>query len=316
VIGERTIDGLAAITLASGESKLEAAFAPDAGMVGCSLLHRGQELLGQRGGVERYVAERSTMGIPLLHPWANRLGERRFEVVGREIDVAAAEPPPSEDPNGLPIHGLVSAARGWRVVRRDPTDDGGKTEARFDFAAHQELMRTFPFPHEIGLEISLAGRTLTIATSVEATGDGPVPVSFGFHPYFRLPGVDRGDWKIEIPVRERLLLDERMLPTGDREDVSVASGPLGSRTFDDAYVSPPGGERFTVAGAGRRVEVAFESGFPFAQVYAPDDDDVIAIEPMAAPTNALVTGGDELPIAEPGRPYRAVFSVTVAEIGD
>ena len=316
MIGERTIDGLAAITLASGESELEAAFVPDAGMVGCSLLHRGQELLGQRGGIERYVAERSTMGIPLLHPWANRVGERRFEVMGREIDVAAAEPPPSEDPNGLPIHGLVSAARGWQVVRRDATDDGGTTEARFDFAGHEGLMRAFPFPHEIGLEVSLAGRTLTIATSVETTGDRPVPVSFGFHPYFRIPGVDRGDWKIEIPVRERLLLDERMLPTGDREDVSVASGPLGSRTFDDAYVSPPGGERFAVAGGGRLVEVAFESGCPFAQVYAPDDDDVIAIEPMTAPTNALVTGGDELPIAEPGRPYRAVFSVTVAEIGN
>jgi galactose mutarotase-like enzyme len=107
-----------------------------------------------------------------------------------------------------------------------------------------------------------------------------------------------------------------MLPTGDREEVRVASGTLGSRTFDDAYVSPPGGERFAVAGEGRRVEVAFESGFPFAQVYAPDDDDVVALEPMTAPTNALVTGGDELPIAEPGRPYRAVFSVTVAEIGD
>jgi aldose 1-epimerase len=237
-------------------------------------------------------------------------------VLGREIDVAAAQPPPSEDPNGLPIHGLVPAVRGWQVVRREETDDGGMTEARFDFAGHLGLMRAFPFPHEIGLEISLAGRTLTIATSVEATGDGPVPVSFGFHPYFRLPGIDRGDWEIEIPVRERLLLDERMLPTGDREDVSVARGPLGSRTFDDAYVSPAGGERFTVAGGGRRIEVAFESGFPFAQVYAPDDDDVIAIEPMTAATNALVAGGDELPIAEPGGPYRAVFSVTVAESGD
>jgi aldose 1-epimerase len=237
-------------------------------------------------------------------------------VLGREIDVDAAEPPPSEDPDGLPIHGLVSAARGWRVVRRDPADDGGTIEARFDFAAYEGLMRAFPFAHEIGLEVSLAGRRLTIATSVEATGDGPVPVSFGFHPYFRLPGVDRRDWEIEIPVRERLLLDQRMLPTGDREDVSVASGPLGSRMFDDGYVSPPGGERFAVAGGGRRVEVAFESGFPFAQVYAPEDDDVIAIEPMTAPTNALVTGGDDLPVAEPGRPYRALFSVTVAEIGD
>jgi len=314
MIGARIVDGHEAITLSSHEADLEAAFVADAGMVGCSLLHRGEELLGQRGGLAAYVAERSTMGIPFLHPWANRLGERRFEVLGRQVDLGAAEPPPSEDPNGLPMHGLLSAAPGWELVRRDATGEGGAVEARFDFAASQGLIRAFWFPQEIALEVILAGPTLTIATSVKATGDGPVPVSFGFHPYFQLPGVDRGEWEIEIPVRERLLLNERMLPTGEREPTSVAGGPLGSRTFDDAYVSPADGERFAITGGGRRIEIAFEAGFPFAQVYAPGDDDVIAIEPMTAPTNALVAGGDDLPTAEPGRPYRAVFSVTLVDL--
>jgi galactose mutarotase-like enzyme len=316
MIGERTIDGFTALTLAAPEAELEAAFVPEAGMVGCSLRHRGEELLGQRGGLARYVAERSTMGIPLLHPWANRIGARRFEALGREVDLDAADPPPSADPNGLPIHGLLAAAPGWQVLRSDSSDGGGTIAVRFDFGAHQGLMRAFPFPHEIGLEVALAGSTLTISTSVAATGDGPVPVSFGFHPYFRLPGLDRAGWEVELPVSERLVLDERMLPTGEREAASIASGPLGTRTFDDAYTSPPAGERFALTGGGRRIEVAFESGFPFAQVYAPADDDVIAIEPMAAPTNALVTGGAQLPIAEPGSPYIAAFSVTVVDVGD
>ena len=102
----------------SSES-LEATFVPKAGMVCSSLRHRGEELLGQRGGLEAYVAERSTMGIPLLHPWANRLGERRFEVAGSEVDLDAAEPPPSTDPQGLPIHGLLAAASGWEVLRHE-----------------------------------------------------------------------------------------------------------------------------------------------------------------------------------------------------
>jgi aldose 1-epimerase len=315
MIGERTIDGFAATTLTSPEAELEVAFVPGAGMVGCSLLHRGEELLGQRGGLARYVSERSTMGIPLLHPWANRVGSRHFETLGREVDMEAADPPPSTDPHGLPIHGLLAAARGWQVEQRDSSDTAGAIVARFDFAAHQGLMRAFPFRHEVELEVALAGRRLTISTSVAATGDHPVPVSFGFHPYFQLPGSHRAEWEVQIPVRERLLLDDRMLPTGEREGVSVASGPLGSRTFDDAYASPPAGEAFAVAGGGRRIEVAFESGFPFAQVYAPADDDVIAIEPMTAPTNALMTGGPELPVAEPGTPYTAVFSVTVIDHG-
>jgi aldose 1-epimerase len=313
MIGERTVDGFTAIALAAPEAAIEATFVPGAGMVGCSLVHRDDELLGQRGGLATYVAKRSTMGIPFLHPWANRLGERRFEVAGREVDVDAADPPPGTDPNGLPIHGLLAAATGWGVTDRDPTDDGGTFAARFDFAASPGLMRAFPFPHELGIEVTLAGPTLTIATTVDATGDAPVPVAFGYHPYFRLPGLDRDDWEIEIPVRERLLLDERMLPTGEREEIGVAAGPLGERTFDDAYVAPPRPEPFVVTGGGRRIAVAFESGYPYAQVYAPGDDDVIALEPMTAPTNALVDAGPELPIVQPGESFTAVFSVTVTD---
>ena len=72
---------------------------------------------------------------------------------------------------------------------------------------------------------------------------------------------------------------------------------------------------FVLAGGGRRIEVAFDASYPYAQVYAPDDDDVIALEPMTAPTNALVGGGAELPLVPPGESYRASFSVTVADLG-
>jgi aldose 1-epimerase len=313
MIEKRTIDGFEAITLSAPDREIEAAFVPAAGMVGCSLTYRGSELLGQRGGLSRYVARRSTMGIPLLHPWANRIGTRRFEVAGRQVDVDAAEPPAATDPGGLPIHGLLSAAPGWEVIAREPGDDGGRLAARFDFAAHEGLMRAFPFPHEVEVDVTLTGRALTIATAVEATGEVPVPISFGYHPYFQLPEVDRADWQVEIPVRERLLLDDRMLPTGEREQIEIEAGALGARTFDDAFKAPPGGERFAVAGGGTRIEVAFESGYPYAQVYAPAEDAVIALEPMTAPTNALVTGGSQLPLAGPGESYRASFSVTVLE---
>src|SRR5213592_4179965 len=107
MIGRRTIDGFEALTITAPSGELEAAFVPGAGMVGCSLRHRGEELLGQRGGLRTYVAERSTMGIPLLHPWANRLARTRFSVAGRDVDLDSPSLPMSLDPNGLPIHGLL-----------------------------------------------------------------------------------------------------------------------------------------------------------------------------------------------------------------
>ena len=310
MIGERTIDGFAALTLASED--LEAAFVPSVGMVGCSLRHCGAELLGQREGLAAYASAGGTMGIPLLHPWANRLDRTRFRVADHEVVLDRDSPRLSSDPNGLPIHGLLAAARGWQVERHEATGDRAVLDASFDFAAEDELTAVFPFAHRILFEAKLSANTLTIATTVLASGDSAVPISFGYHPYLRLPEVGRDEWEVEIPVRERFELDDLMLPTGRRQAVEIASGALGSRTLDDGFVAPPDARPFVLAGGGRRIELSVGPGYPFVQVYAPGDDDVIAYEPMTAPTNALVVGGPDLPLVAPGNEYRATFSIAVA----
>ncbi len=308
MIGDRQVEGLKALTLSSEDGELDAAFVPAAGMVGCSLQHRGEELLGQRGGLATYVADRSTMGIPLLHPWANRVAKRHFRAAGREIDLWAHPGLTSLDPHGLPIHGLLAAADGWSVERHEDTPEGPCLDASFDFAAHEDLIAMFPFPHELRIEAGVSDHTLSIATTVHASGEVPVPIAFGYHPYFRLPGVERSAWAVEIPVIERVVLDSEELPTGELEKADVPAGPLGSRTFDDEFGAPA--EPFVLEGGGRRIEVSFGQGYPFAQVYAPDDDDVVAFEPMTSPTNALVSGRD-LKLLEPGESYEASFSVRV-----
>ena len=312
MIGERLIEGLEALTLSSEDGELQAAFVPAAGMVGCSLQHRGEELLGQRGGLRAYVAEHSTMGIPLLHPWANRLSRMRFALNGREIVLdSPGRLPVSLDPNGLPIHGLLAGAGDWRVERHEALEAGGLLAASFDFGARPELVAAFPFPHRIEVETTLLGRTLTIDTSVTATGEVAVPVSFGYHPYLRLPGVERSAWDVEIPVSRRIVLDAEELPTGQMEEARIQAGSLGSRTFDDEFAAPGNSAPFVLQGGGRRVEVSLGAGYPYTQIYAPDEDDVIAFEPMTAPTNALVSHGAELHLVAPGETYGATFSITV-----
>jgi aldose 1-epimerase len=314
MIGSRNVDGFPALILASAAAGgIEATFVPSVGMVGCSLRHRGEELLGQRRGLQAYVAERATMGIPLLYPWANRVAHRRFTVAGRDVIIDPKVTPVRLDADGLPMHGLLTAARGWQVERHEPTADGAVLAARFEFAAHEALMAAFPFAHQLRFDATLTGPTLTIATTVQATGDGPVPIAFGYHPYLRLPGVAREDWRVEVPVREQLRLDSQMLPTGERVAAEVFAGRLGARTFDDAFVAPADGAPFVLAGDGRRIELAFLRGYPYAQVFAPAEDDVIAFEPMTAPTNALVDGGAELPLLASGESYEASFSITLAD---
>jgi aldose 1-epimerase len=309
VIAEQEVDGYSALVVGSdGPDGIEASFVPSAGMVGCSLRHRGEELLGQRGGLRRCMEERSTMGIPLLHPWANRVAVRRFSVAGRTIDLWAHPGLYTLGPKGLPIHGLLAAAAGWSVERHEETPEGPRLVAAFDFAADEDRMTVFPFAHRLQIEAGITDRTLTVTTTVSASGDAPVPIAFGYHPYFRLPDVERSAWEVEIPVRERVVLDSEELPTGELKETEGLAGPLGSRTFDDEFVAPAA--PFVLQGGGRRIEVSFGRGYRFAQVYAPADDDVIAFEPMTAPTNALVSG-EALTLLDPGEEYEASFSVLV-----
>jgi aldose 1-epimerase len=295
----------ATVELRSPSGALEATVLPRLGMLGWSLRSAGEEVLGHPVTLDEYAATGEPTGIPLLHPWANRLASPEYEIAGRRVKLDMDAPNVLKDPNGLPIHGLAAASPHWEVAEREPT----RIRARLDYAAWPELERGFPFPHVLELTYELSDERLHIVTELTPTGDVPVPVAFGFHPYLRVPGVPREEWWVELPVTSRMELDDRLLPTGRSEPVRIAPGPLGNRSFDDAFdglASPP---EFAASGGGRRVHVLFLEGYRFAQVYAPPGRDLIAFEPMTAPGNPFESPRTLL--AEPGSRYLARFEIGV-----
>lgn len=301
------IEGYDAVRMRSSSAHLDAAFAPGVGMVGASLRDRGAELLYRNGGLHRYARGGSTMGIPLLHPWANRLAGDRYRVNGTTVVLDPGSPLVQRDDRGLPIHGLLNGSPRWRQV---PPAEGWGLSAQLDFAAYEDLLGAFPFPHRLRLDIALRRRTLTVRTTLTATGEVPVPVAFGFHPYLRLPDVPRERWHVALPAMRHLALDARSIPTGESRPMPAQAGRLGTRTFDDGYVDVQRGAQFVLAGGARRITVRLDEGYPVAQVFAPAAADVICFEPMTAPPNALASG-DRLTLVEPGRRYTATFSIAV-----
>jgi galactose mutarotase-like enzyme len=288
------------VTLADGA--LTATFLPALGMVVCSVRHEGAELLDLRGGPEAYANRGSTFGIPLLYPYANRLSG--WEYAGVQLDPSS--PLVHVDgATGLPMHGLLAASRYWEV-----TDQAAaRLKAELDFAAHPDLLALFPFGHRLTYAAHVGGGRLTIALTVTATGDRPVPISFGFHPYLRC---DRRDATIELPVRRRARLDDRGLPTGEHDELvpGELDGPLGERTFDDCFdelVDPPA---FRVASRRRTISIELVRGWRVAQVYAPEGSHFICFEPMTAPVDAL-RSGDGLRHVAPGDAFTAEFAVVV-----
>jgi galactose mutarotase-like enzyme len=194
-------------------------------------------------------------GITLLHPWANRLSS--------DEDLPAGAP---RDETGLPIHGLPATGEGWVI-------DG-----------HVAVLHaTWPAPHDVRVAFELDDDGLRATTRVEAAE--PVPIAFGWHPYLR-PAGPRAEWRLALPARRRHELDGRGLPTGQTSALEAEDAPLGDRTLDDAFDEIAPG---AVLAAGD-LEVVHDAGYPCAQVFAPSVADVVSLEPMTAPVDALRSG--------------------------
>jgi galactose mutarotase-like enzyme len=294
------------ITLRAGE--LEARFVPSAGMVGASLRLGGRELLGLRSGVEGYRTRGTTFGIPLLHPWANRLGGFSYTVDGVMVALDAASPRLHTEEHGLPCHGLLAAYPGWTVVEASDT----AARAELDFGADPELLAAFPFPHRLSIDVALTPGRLTVGTTLTPTGDRAVPVAFGFHPYLALPDVAREELVLRHGPMTHLLLGDRNLPTGERAAAPARDAPLGEETFDDLYTDLGPEPAVTLAGDDREVTVRFLEGYTHLQLFAPPATTSVAIEPMTAPADAL-RSGDGLRLAAPGEPFRAAFAIDVRD---
>ena len=208
------------------------------------------------------------------------------------------------DPNGLPIHGTLWD-EAWEVVALSSRGGIARLRMRFEYT-RPDLLAAFPFPHHIEMAIRNDGRSIAISTSVSPIGDRPVPVSFGFHPYLRLPCGPRSSWRLVLPRRRHLALDSRMIPTGRSADEPAESDPIRRRTFDDGYELTDG-TTLRIEGGGHRLSVRFGAGYPYAQVFAPPGTGFVCLEPMTAPTNALANG--TCPIVEPDGSFTARFSI-------
>lgn len=293
-----SLGGETSVRLRGGD--YEAVFLPGLGMLGASVKHRGAELVSLHGGLEAYRSGHTT-GIPLLAPWANRISSRRFRAAGVNVNLEGVPLHAGED--GLPRHGTMGAQPGWQVVGVKPSS----LLARFAYDT-PELLAAFPFPHELEVQASVSARGLRLVTRVRPLGRRAVPVAWGWHPYFTVKG-PRERWRLRLPRRTHLGLDGRGIPTGGAAPEAAENEPLRDRGFDDLY-SLGRDRRLALEGGGRTIELRFGAGYPYLQVFAPPGKPYVAIEPMTAPTDALVTGAS--PVVAAGDVFAAGFTVSAA----
>ena len=315
----------AAVTLTHAASASSLELVPDAGMVALSWTVAGEELLALPCGRAEFLAAARTGGLPLLYPYANRLGADAFPACGRRVDLSRVASLKRDDARH-PIHGLLLRRGGWSLAVLGP----GQIQAELDWGAHGELMDAFPFPHTLRIMWTLAAgggtgaASLRVVTEVSADRGVDVPAAFGWHPYFRVQ--DPHTARILLAAAAQVPLDAAGLPldgaVARAHGAATADAHSGVGEGQDALYmrAVPGTVPGTFAGeslalaasivdAHRRIDILMDAHYPFMQVFSPKGASFVCIEPMAAPTDGL-RSGDFAAVAA-GTTLSAAFEVRV-----
>lgn len=264
---------------------------------GCNLVAFGATLRGQaietflQPSDEAPARSPSQYGAPVLFPFPNRLRGGRARFGGKVIQI--------DRPPGQPhaIHGLVSH-QSWQVDRQ--TTDATGAQVTCSIVAGPDTLRQFPFPYRLSLGFRLSGACLRVEVEAENLGDTPMPMGFGWHPYFRLPlisGGSRSDAIVQVPARRLWALEETLVPTG--EIIPPPAGwdfhtprAFGSVSLDDVYtdlILDNGQSACTLADPGTGATLRIAAGPTFREwvVYAPLTRPTICFEPYTCPTDAF-----------------------------
>ena len=310
-------DGVEIIRLVDATHHTEAAIAPAIGNMAYELKVNGKNAFWiPFGSVGEMKAKPAMCGNPFLWPWANRIDQDAYWVNGRKYLLNSDLGNFRRDGNQKPIHGLVVFSPRWQVVKLEADGQSARVTSRLEFWKHADLMAQFPFAHTVEMTYRLRDGVLEVETALFNHATEAMPVSLGYHPYFRLHDAPRDDWKVHLAAREQVLLSNLLIPTGERKPNTHADPqPLRDTQLDDVFSAlvrgSDGRAHFSVQGKQERIEVIYGPKYTVAVVYAPPRRDFICFEPMAAVTNAfnLAHAGlyKELQSVAPGGEWRESF---------
>jgi aldose 1-epimerase len=256
-----------------------------------------------------------------MAPWANRLDEQAFYANGVrypfDMELGNVR-------GNIPSHGFITGNPYWEIVEIRADSTAAWVTSRLDFYRRPEWLKQWPFAHTIEATYRLSGGVVEVVTRVENLSVAPMPVSIGWHPYFRLTDSPRADWRLDVGARTHWPLTPQKLPTGEKRPIESifpggAPGLLRDYNLDDVFGdlerNADGNAVVSLIGPTQRLDIVMGPRYRAAVIYSPNPTNrglgsqtvnvpagqepptlseqqaasrtFVAIEPMAGITNAL-----------------------------
>ena len=286
-------DGIETIRLTDAAHNTEVTVVPSVGNTAVEMKVNGKNAFWfPPATLAEYKAKPVFSGNPFLAPWANRLDHHGFYANGRHYALDKDLKNYRTDPHDQPIHGLIQYSDKWTVTELKADAENAAVRSRLEFWRHPEYMAQFPFAHTIAMTYRLSGGVLEIDTLIENLSADTMPVSVGYHPYFKIHDAPRDNWVVQLAAKDSVVLSPQLVPTGELKPLAHASPlKLAGVALDDVMTKlvrgSSGRAEFSVQGTREKISVLYGPKYPVAVVYAPPGRDFICFEPMSGPTNAF-----------------------------
>ncbi len=287
------VDGIDVVRLRDNARQTEVSVVPSIGNNAYEMKVQGKNILWSPYQTLKELKDKPVqVGNPLLSPWANRIDGEAYWANGRKYLLNPELGNYRYDGNHQPIHGLLVFAAEWKVVSAGASAESAWVTSELEFWRRPDWMAQFPFAYKLSMTYRLKEGTLEVETAIENLSAEAMPLSFGYHTYYRLDDSARDDWTVHVPARERVILSGKLTPTGGKERAALADPqPLKDFRLDDVFTGlvrdPQGRAEFRLQGKTQRVRVLFGRNFDVGVVFAPPGRGFVCFEPMAGWTNAF-----------------------------
>ena len=287
------------VVLEDTKNQVAVSILPSVGNIAFSMKVKGQEVLRwPYASVEEFKSRPALSGIPFVGPWANRLDEQAFYANGKRH---AFDMTLGNVRGTIPIHGFLSTTDRWRVIEAKADGKSAWLTSRLEFFKEPAWMKQFPFAHTIDITYRLQDGVLEVKTKITNMSVEPMPVSVGFHPYYKLTDSTREEWTISVGAAKHWILSPVKIPTGETEAVekffpNPNSAVLKDYDLDDVFSDlvrdAQNRAHMMVKGKRQQLEIMLDPNWRSIVIWSPlagveGDRNFIAFEPMAAITDAM-----------------------------
>ncbi|MDX1829929.1 MAG: aldose 1-epimerase [Lutibacter sp.] len=210
----------------------------------------------------------------LLFPFPNRIENGKYSFKNEDYQLICNE----ADLNNA-LHGHVFN-KAFTIDTITQTENHAKITLSYNYNGNDT---GFPFPYQLIVTYTFSENNITIHFNVLNTGKKPFPFGIGWHPYFCYTTLQ--NCILDFESSEKYLLSDKMIPLHKIPLKFSVPIKLNKPTLDDCFITKS--PKVSLQTDLYDVTINYDQTHNqnYLQVYTPENNKSIAIEPMTCAPN-------------------------------